>query len=171
MKKARDEQGLFVTEGRKLFLEAPREDIVCVVATKTYAKEHEAELKALPKGAGLIADLDEKRFASLSDTKTPQGILTVMKKTSFDMEKVLAVPSPLYLLLENLQDPGNAGTILRTAEAAGEGSRQRRHDPSDRGGGGRDRGLPHGGLGRFHQPEDGPLHHGLDLQGAAFLCG
>lgn len=119
MKKARDEQGLFVTEGRKLFLEAPREDIVCVVATKTYAKEHEAELKALPKGAGLIADLDEKRFASLSDTKTPQGILTVMKKTSFDMEKVLAVPSPLYLLLENLQDPGNAGTILRTAEAAG----------------------------------------------------
>ncbi|MEE1110542.1 MAG: hypothetical protein UH229_10760 [Lachnospiraceae bacterium] len=49
MKKARDEQGLFVTEGRKLFLEAPREDIVCVVATKTYAKEHEAELKACRK--------------------------------------------------------------------------------------------------------------------------
>lgn len=119
MKKARDEQGLFVTEGRKLFLEAPREDIVCVVTSKAYAKEHAAELETLPKSVGLIADLDEKRFAGLADTKTPQGILTVMKKTSFDMEKVLSVPDPLYLLLENLQDPGNAGTILRTAEAAG----------------------------------------------------
>ncbi len=119
MKKARDEQGLFVTEGRKLFLEAPRADIVCVAVTKAYAKEHAAELAALPKSAGLIADLDEKRFAGLSDTKTPQGILTVMRKPSFDMEAVLNAPAPLYLLLENLQDPGNAGTILRTAEAAG----------------------------------------------------
>ena len=119
MKKARDEQGLFVTEGRKLFTEAPKKDIVCVVTTKAYEKEHAAELAALPKSVGVIADLDDKRFAGLSDTKTPQGILTVMKKPSFDMEAALAAPSPLYLLLENLQDPGNAGTILRTAEAAG----------------------------------------------------
>ena len=119
MKKARDEQGLFVTEGRKLFLEAPRADIVCVIATKEYAREHEKELAALPKGTDCILDLDEKRFVGIADTKTPQGILTVMKKPFFDMERALTEPSPLYLLLENLQDPGNAGTILRTAEAAG----------------------------------------------------
>ncbi|MCR5294941.1 MAG: RNA methyltransferase [Lachnospiraceae bacterium] len=118
-KKARDEQGLFVTEGRKLFLEAPKEDLVEVLATRAYAKEYGEDFKKLPPDVRLLDGLDEGRFMSLADTKSPQGILTVLRKPSFSMEMVFQEADPLFLLLENLQDPGNAGTIVRTGEAAG----------------------------------------------------
>lgn len=118
-KKARDEQGLFITEGIKLFQEAPQDDIVCVVTTARFAAEHPEAMARIPRGADVVADLKEDRFAGLSDTKSPQGVLTVQRKTVFDREKVLGGKAPFILFLENLQDPGNAGTILRTAEAAG----------------------------------------------------
>ncbi len=118
-KKARDEQGLFITEGIKLFMEAPREDICAVVTTARFAAEHPEAIARIPRGVDAVTDLKEDRFAGLSDTKSPQGVLTVQRKTAFDREKVLGGKAPLLLFLENLQDPGNAGTILRTAEAAG----------------------------------------------------
>lgn len=60
-------------------------------------------------------------FARLADTETPQGILAVVKRQSFELLQVLknAQTAPLILILENLQDPGNVGTILRTADSAG----------------------------------------------------
>ena len=134
-KKARDEQGLFVAEGKKLFSEAPRDRIVQIVMTRSFAKEHPDILDAIPEDVAVAADLEEGRFRSLSDTKTPQGILTVMRKMEWKTDAFLhgnggkgtcvspgEEPSrraPLYCILENLQDPGNAGTILRTGEAAG----------------------------------------------------
>lgn len=151
-RRARDTQGLFVTEGKKLFLEAPRESLVCVAVTKDFAAENPGLLNRVPSGVEVIADIRPERFAGLSDTKTPQGILAVQKKPSFSMERCLGVSgrgadksaispysesgmlsggassgpgeresgaAPLFLLLEDIQDPGNAGTILRTAEAAG----------------------------------------------------
>ena len=126
-KKARDEQGLFVAEGRKLFFEAPRDRIVQVLMTREFAAEHPEVLSAIPKDTPAAVDVEEGRFHSLSDTKTPQGILTVMRKMEWDPDAVLASsgdPSRarLYCILENLQDPGNAGTILRTGEAAGVGA-------------------------------------------------
>lgn len=118
-KKARDTQGLFITEGIKLFCEAPKEQIVMVCTTKAFAAEHPDIISRIPENAGRLLDISEERFAGLSDTQSPQGILTVLKKMKFDQESVLAKENPLFLILENLQDPGNAGTILRTAEAAG----------------------------------------------------
>lgn len=124
-KKARDTQGLFVAEGRKLFLEAPADRIVQVLMTRHFAEENPDLLSKIPAGADVVADIDEARFFSLSDTKTPQGILTVLRKMDWRMEDVLpglgfkGLSAPLYLILENLQDPGNAGTMLRTGEAAG----------------------------------------------------
>ena len=104
-KKARDVQGLFVTEGINLFREAPPERIVAVCATAKFTREN--------------PELIGERFAGISDTKNPQGILTVQRKPEFDLDEILMRESPLFLVLENIQDPGNAGTILRTAEAAG----------------------------------------------------
>ncbi len=118
-KKARDEQGLFITEGIKLFMEAPPSDIVCVVTTARFAAEHPEAIARIPARADAVTDLREDRFAGLSDTRSPQGVLTVQRRTAFDREAVLGGKAPLILFLENLQDPGNAGTILRTAEAAG----------------------------------------------------
>ena len=118
-KKARDMQGLFVAEGRKLFLEAPCGAVEAVLMSRSFAELHPEYLEKIPPGADVMSDIDDGRFASLSDTRTPQGILTVLRQQTFDREQVFARACPLILLLENLQDPGNAGTILRTAEAAG----------------------------------------------------
>ena len=58
-------------------------------------------------------------FRQMCDTQTPQGILTVLRSPSYDMEDLLRKKNPLLMILEDLQDPGNAGTILRTGEGAG----------------------------------------------------
>ncbi|MDO4615022.1 MAG: RNA methyltransferase [Lachnospiraceae bacterium] len=128
-KKARDTQGLFVTEGRKLFQEAPAGQIRQIVTAAGFEKSH-PEIAAILDGMRNIPmqrNLADSRFASVSDTQTPQGILTVMEKSGSEKlpaEEILGEimgrnRAPFFLLLENLQDPGNVGTILRTAEAAG----------------------------------------------------
>ncbi len=122
-KKARDEQGLFVAEGKKLFLEAPRGSLVQVLMTREFAWAHPDLLEQIPGDVPFLDGIDESRFASLSDTRSPQGILTVMRKQTWKDPirdgSASDEEAPLYCILENLQDPGNAGTILRTGEAAG----------------------------------------------------
>lgn len=58
-------------------------------------------------------------FRQMCDTRTPQGILTVLKKPVWTVEDILKGDAPLVMVLEDLQDPGNAGTIFRTGEGAG----------------------------------------------------
>lgn len=54
-----------------------------------------------------------------SDTKTPQGILCVVRRVEKKLGEISGGKNPLLLILDNIQDPGNLGTIIRTAEAAG----------------------------------------------------
>ena len=82
-KKARDSLGLFVTEGRKLFEEAPRELIREVLVSRRYEQQHPEVREQIPDDADAVFDIEDSRFASVSDTKTPQGILTVVEKPSF----------------------------------------------------------------------------------------
>lgn len=113
--KARREKGLFVAEGLKLFREVPKAWIDSVYATESFAKEHEDLL------AGTEVELvDEKVFGKMCDTMTPQGILTVIRIPSYKKEDLLGKGrAPFIMVLEDLQDPGNVGTIIRTAEGAG----------------------------------------------------
>lgn len=55
----------------------------------------------------------------MSDTRTPQGILTVLNRPVYEMKDLLRGDCPLLLLLEDIQDPGNLGTMVRTGEGAG----------------------------------------------------
>ena len=117
--KARREQGLFVAEGRKMFGEAPKDWI-----SKVYVTESLTEDKSLMEQVMMLPE--EKRevvadnvFRQMCDTRTPQGILTVLKKPAWSAEDILTGDSPLVMVLEDLQDPGNAGTIIRTGEGAG----------------------------------------------------
>lgn len=117
--KARREQGLFVAEGRKMFGEAPRDWISKVYVTESLSTDAglKEQLEALPENqVEIVADAV---FRQMCDTKTPQGILTVLKKPAWTMEEILNGPAPLVMILEDLQDPGNAGTIFRTGEGAG----------------------------------------------------
>ena len=125
----RTARGLFVIEGRKMVSEAPEGSLREIYLSGSFA---EALPEPIPSqgGAGEKAAffrdgvpaevVEDGLFARICDTKTPQGILAVAKMPAWDLEAVFSRPAaPLVLVAENLQDPGNAGTILRTAEAAG----------------------------------------------------
>ncbi len=118
--KERRKDGVFLAEGFKMYEEAPK-DMICEVYLsqdmEDWAKEQE-ELwsKLLLTGYETVSS---EVFAKMSDTQTPQGILTVLKQPEYHLEELLKCPNPLFVVLENLQDPGNLGTIIRTGEGAG----------------------------------------------------
>lgn len=137
--KARRESGLFIVEGIKMFLEAPVEAI-----EKVYVAEGMTELtqvscgKTSGRASGELAaacreklarlsgqfsvpceTVADEVFRKMSDTKTPQGILCVLRQRQYNIEEMLSVTNPLLLLLEDIQDPGNLGTMLRAGEGAG----------------------------------------------------
>ncbi|MDO4444735.1 MAG: RNA methyltransferase [Bacillota bacterium] len=113
----RKKEGVFLVEGLKMFGETPRDRLV-----KTYVSESfllEDGHKSLLSGISYEVVKDSV-FEQMSDTLTPQGILAVVRQQEYTLEKLAALrKNPLFLLLEDLQDPGNVGTIFRTAEGAG----------------------------------------------------
>ena len=113
--RARDEQGVFVAEGVKMFREAPRERIEEVYVSQSL---YERQGRELLDGwePEVLGDLV---FAAVSDTQTPQGILCVVRQSRYQAEEIINRKNAHLLILENLQDPGNLGTIIRSAEGAG----------------------------------------------------
>ena len=113
--KERREKGLFVAEGIKMFREAPQHLLDTVFVSESFYHTHETLLTG--KHYELV---DDRVFAGMCDTKTPQGILSVIRIPKYTKEQILnADRPPLLIVLEDLQDPGNVGTIIRTAEGAG----------------------------------------------------
>lgn len=114
--KARREQRVFVVEGLKMYREVPKDRLVMTYVSESFygKEEHRKLLKGVP--VELVSD---RVFAAVSDTQTPQGILCVVRQLEYDLEEMLTADAPLLLVLENIQDPGNLGTIFRTAEGAG----------------------------------------------------
>lgn len=113
--KARRESGFFVVEGLRLVREAAPEDVVRAYATEEFAASEEGKALCERLAAEPVSD---SVMARMSDTKTPQGILAVVRQKKWRLEDLTAAPAPL-LVLEHVQDPGNVGTLFRTAEAAG----------------------------------------------------
>ncbi|MCR4752277.1 MAG: RNA methyltransferase [Eubacterium sp.] len=113
--KERREKKVFVAEGRKLFLETPPALREQVYVSESFEKT-EGELLS----GCCYETVEDRLFLKMCDTQTPQGILTIARMPQYRREEMLSDDSaPLLLLLEDIQDPGNLGTILRTAEAAG----------------------------------------------------
>lgn len=114
--KERREQGLFLAEGRKMFQEAPAEWIRKVYVSETAVNDEELMEQVRKYPREVVAD---SVFRQMSDTKTPQGIMTVLRTPDYKAAEILGKSDPLIMILEDLQDPGNVGTILRTGEGAG----------------------------------------------------
>ena len=113
--KERREQDVFVAEGWKMFQEAPREWLKKVYVSESGSKMHE-----MPSDGTEYEVVDDRVFQSMCDTKTPQGVLSVIRMPHYTEEEVMDNgKTPLLMVLEDLQDPGNVGTIIRTAEGAG----------------------------------------------------
>lgn len=118
--KVRREKKLFVVEGIKMFLEAPEERIEKLYVAENFVRQMpEACKEKSMKLSGRTETVADDVFRKMSDTKTPQGILCVVRQSEYLPEEMLAVESPLFVLLEDIQDPGNLGTIFRAGEGAG----------------------------------------------------
>lgn len=98
-----------------MFFEVPKERLLEVYVTEGFEKKYGDRL------AGCRYELiSDAVCRHLSDTRTPQGVTALVKKQETPLEEILARDeNPCLFLLENLQDPGNMGTILRTSEGAG----------------------------------------------------
>lgn len=121
-KKARIEQGLFVIEGIRICTDALNENvkIVSVLYTQeAYEKYGETVSKLCEKANGSALCISDEIAAKLSDTKTPQGVFCVLETLDKNLSNGKIDKIGKYLILNNLQDPGNVGTILRVADAVG----------------------------------------------------
>lgn len=114
--KERRTQGLFVVEGRKMFAEAPREWLRGVYVSESFLKEPEAEKLLAGSAYEVVSDAV---FRSVSDTQTPQGILSLVQMPQYGLSSLLQGERTHLLIVESVQDPGNLGTMLRTGEGAG----------------------------------------------------
>lgn len=112
--------GIFLVEGFKMYEEAPEEILREVYVTQEALEKSEArpDIREKLTRTG-YETVSWEVLRKMSDTQTPQGILCVAKRPSYTLEQLLKAPNPLLVVLEDLQDPGNLGTILRTAEGAG----------------------------------------------------
>lgn len=133
--KARKEQGLFVVEGLRLATEAPEAMVEAVYVTEEVEKM-QLPFVELMRSAGKCEVVSADAFKSISDTVNPQGILAVVKQLKYTSKEVVNFKNTskndyytskevqngtnkLFVLLDDVRDPGNLGTIIRTAEAAG----------------------------------------------------
>jgi len=114
--KARSEENVFVVEGLRMFVEVPKERVEKVYVSETFynRKKQELNFREFP-----FEILSDSVFKHVSDTQTPQGVLCIVKQKKQDLDALLNMENPHFVVLDNLQDPGNMGTIIRTAEGAG----------------------------------------------------
>lgn len=134
-KKIRYREESFIVEGLRIFEEVPDNLIKEIyVEEGTYAdtsgrapsshlKKTFEKIENLRKKGVFVEELNHEVFKKASDTDTPQGIIAVVKMPRWTAGDVVSnIPKGLkgnILLLEDIQDPGNLGTMVRTAEAAG----------------------------------------------------
>lgn len=114
--KLRHEEQVFVVEGIKMCLEAPQEWVAGMYVSDSFLMmPHQKEL--LREQSYEV--VTEEVFLSISDTKSPQGILALIKMPVYSIEHILNKKNLHLLILDSIQDPGNLGTMLRAGEGAG----------------------------------------------------
>lgn len=119
-KKGRAQAGLYFAEGVRLVQEAlafASGKVQLVVVSKSYFADNEFYITGLDNSGKKIYITEDKIFADICDTETPQGIAAVLEmpdEAAFDFSSMSYI-----LILDGVAEPGNMGTIIRTAEAAG----------------------------------------------------
>ena len=119
-KKYRDEFGEFIIEGSKIIEEAlnEKENIKIIVICDNCANQIEIEQTLMYEIAKQkCIYVDEKVFLTISDVQNPQGILAVVAKKN--IEEKINFEDDIIIALDDIQDPGNIGTIIRTVDSVG----------------------------------------------------
>lgn len=119
---ARQETGLFLLEGPQAAREAlayRAETLVEIFATPSAIERH-PELAASAEKAGVaVVSAAEAVLEAMADTVTPQGIVAVARQSPSSLDDIFAARPRLVAICEEVRDPGNLGTIIRAADAAG----------------------------------------------------
>ncbi len=112
-KKGREKSGLFIVEGERAVRDAIKNQakIKYIIASE--------DCDCIPKTGILTYKLSKREFSSISETVTPQGIIAVCEEMNYSLEDIKIENNSCVVLCENVQDPGNVGTIIRTADSAG----------------------------------------------------
>lgn len=119
---ARQETGLFLLEGPQAAREALayRPDTLVEVFATPGAIERHPELAANAEKAGVaVVSASEAVLEAMADTVTPQGIVAVARQSPSSLRDIFAAGPRLVAICEEVRDPGNLGTIIRAADAAG----------------------------------------------------
>lgn len=113
---ARQRHGRFLAEGPQ----AVREAVAAGAALELYATTEATErYPEIVRDAPKAWTVTDEVLAAMSDTVTPQGLVAVCPTTTADLDDVVAGHPRLVAVLDRVRDPGNAGTVLRAADAAG----------------------------------------------------
>ncbi|WP_437178844.1 TrmH family RNA methyltransferase [Kineococcus endophyticus] len=113
---ARQRHGRFLAEGPQ----AVREAVAAGAALELYATPEATDrYPEIVRDASKAWTVTDEVLAAMSDTVTPQGLVAVCPTTTADLDDVLAGRPRLVAVLDRVRDPGNAGTVLRAADAAG----------------------------------------------------
>ncbi|CAB4956262.1 unannotated protein [freshwater metagenome] len=120
-KDARSTTGLFLLEGPQGLKEAlDRPKLIVELYATEEAVERYPELIERAKAARIEVQLvTEPVLKALTDTTSPQGVVAVCQQLDVSLDAVIASKPRMVALLSNIRDPGNAGTVLRAADAAG----------------------------------------------------
>lgn len=119
--KARSDLGVFVVEGRKMFEEA--RDQANIDLQKAYVSEsyysQQCNYDELYFKGSAFEIISDSVMKEISETMTPQGILALVRMPKYQLDSMLSNERVRLLILEDIRDPGNLGTMIRTAEGVG----------------------------------------------------
>lgn len=120
--KERKKNNEYVVEGIRMVSEVPADLLVKIYMSERFQNNNSEYVKELVKKQGISDDsieiVADNVFDRMSQTQTPQGIMAVVRMKDNSLSDMLS-GNPLLILVENLQDPGNLGTIIRMGEGAG----------------------------------------------------
>lgn len=123
MKKFRDQQGAFIAEGLKLVIDAI--DLGWTIKTLVYSKAgkgnslvEQVAARTIAKG-GDVLEVSEKVIAAITRRDNPQMVVGVFEQKSLSLSAIKPRGNEVYVALDRVRDPGNLGTIIRTADAVG----------------------------------------------------
>ena len=121
-KSARAETGVFLLEGPQALSEALawRPELLTEIYATPTAYERDGDLRAALTRTGHAPEfVTEQVLAAMADTVSPQGVVAVCRQFPTALKDVFASGPSLIAVLEEVRDPGNAGTIIRAADSAG----------------------------------------------------
>jgi TrmH family RNA methyltransferase len=122
-RRGRERRGLTLAEGVRLVEEAVAAGIEvrgAAVSPALEATTRGGALKSALTGAGTrLEEVSDAELAALADTEHPQGIVAVVRPRDWALDDIATPPGAVVLVLDAVQDPGNVGTMLRTALGLG----------------------------------------------------